>query len=75
MLSEVDCKLKQDDAIPLKFSPFLGHFYGHFEVFLMMFWEVDCKMKQNDAREGKPMEFSAKIHQKYAKLCNHFDPF
>ena len=32
-----------------------------------MFCEVDCEIKQNDAREGKNMQISAKINQKYAK--------
>ena len=36
-----------------------------------MFREVDCKIRQNDAREGKTMQISAKIHQKYAKLCKN----
>ena len=37
----------------------------------VMFWEIDCKIKENDAREGKNMQISAKIHQKYAKLCKN----
>ena len=53
------------------FGPFLGHFYGHFAVFWVMFCEVDWKIKQNDAREGKNMPNSANIHQKYAKLCKN----
>ena len=37
----------------------------------MTFCEIDCKIKQNDEREGKNMQISAKIHQKYAKLCKN----
>ena len=36
-----------------------------------MLCDVDCKSKQNDAREDKNMQISAKIHQKYAKLCKN----
>ena len=58
------------------FGPFLAYFfwhvYGHFAgVFSVMFCEVDCKFKQNGAREGKHTQISAKIHQKYAKLCKN----
>ena len=53
------------------FSPFLGHFLRSFCGFLVTFCEVDCKIKQNDEREGKNMQISAKINQKYAKLCKN----
>ena len=36
-----------------------------------MFWEADCSIKQNDASEGKNMQISAKIHQKYANFCQN----
>ena len=53
------------------FSPCLCHGYGHSAFFLVMFRGVGCKIKQNDARKGKNMQISAKIHQKYAKLCKN----
>ena len=34
-------------------------------LFMGMFWEVEWKVRKNDAREGKHMQISAKIHQKY----------
>ena len=49
-------------------------FLGHFTVILRFFGdvlEVDSKIKQNDALESKNMQISAKIHQKYAKLCKN----
>ena len=39
-----------------------------------MFWEIECN-KQNDAREGKNMQISAKIHQKYAKSSTNMQRF
>ena len=54
------------------FRPSLAHFYGHF---LVMFWGVASKIEQNDAKEGKNIQISAKIHQKYAKVCKKTKPY
>ena len=51
---------------------FVAHFQAIFTVILRFFYdvlEVEFKIKQNNAREGKNMQTSAKICQKYAKLC------
>ena len=51
---------------------FVAHFQAIFTVILRFFYdvlEVEFKIKQNNARKGKNMQTSAKIRQKYAKLC------
>ena len=59
-------------GILAQFWPFPRSFCEFF--FLAMFWEVVRKNKPNDAREGKHMQISVKIHQKYAKLCKKKKP-
>ena len=65
------------EVVLTPFGPFLtilAHFWAFLPPFCVFFCdvsEVKCNIKQRGKREVKNMQNSAKIHQKYAKLCEN----